>query len=113
MEKQSEKQDYIRNILHAYRHTPGTTGTIRRNDRFLAAAFYDRGLPLIVVENALVLAAARRIFRSPDAPALQPVRSLYYLLPVIDEVLSLRVSQDYYRYLQFKIDQALNKTQTP
>ena len=112
MERKLEKQDYIRKVLDAYRRTPGTTGAARRNDRLLAAALYDRGVPLIVVENALVLAAARRIVRSPDAPALQPVRSLYYLLPVIDEVLTVPVSQDYYRYLQFKIDQALNKTDT-
>ncbi len=110
MERTPDKQDYIRQVLDAYRHTPGTTGAIRRNDRLLAAALYDRRVPLIVVENALVLAAARRIVRSPDAPALQPVRSLYYVIPVIDEVLQVPVSQDYYRYLQFKIDQALKKT---
>jgi hypothetical protein len=104
------KQDYIRKVLDAYRRTPGITGVIRRNDRLLAAALYDRGVPRLAVENALVLAAARRVVRSPDAPALQPVRSLYYVLPVIDEVLAVRVSQDYYRYLQFKINQVLNKT---
>ena len=107
------KNDYIRKVLHAYRSTPGITGVVRPNDRLLAATLYDRGVPLIAVENALVLAAARRIVRSPDAPELQPVRSLYYVLPVIDEVLKVRVSQDYYRYLQFKIDQPLNKKQTP
>lgn len=96
MERKSEKQNYIRRVLDAYRHTPGTTGTVQRNDRLLAATLYDRGVPLIVVNNALVLTAARRIVRSPDAHALQPVRSLSYVLPVIDEVLAGRVSQDYY-----------------
>ena len=108
MESTLSKNDYIRKALDAYRRMPGATGTVRRNDRLLAANLYDRGIPLCAVENALVLAAARRIVRSPDSPALQPIRSLYYLLPVIDEVLSVRVSQDYYRYLQFKIDQVLN-----
>jgi hypothetical protein len=108
MDSHPSRQDYIRQVLAAYCRTPGTTGVIRRNDRLLAAVLYDRGVPLLAVENALVLAAARRLFRSPDAPQLQPVRSFYYLLPVINEVLTLHVSQDYYRYLQFKIDQALN-----
>jgi hypothetical protein len=101
------KKDYVRRILEAYRRTPGTTGVVRRNDRALAAALHDRGVPLLVVENALVLAAARRIFRSsgPVAPsALLPIRSLHYLLPVIDEVRNLHVSQDYFRYLRFKLD---------
>ena len=112
MEMNLAKNDYIRKVLDAYRRMPGTIGAVRRNDRLLAAALYDRRVPLTAVENALVLAASRRIFRSPDALPLQPIRSLYYVLPVIDEVLALRVSQDYYRYLQFKIDQALDKKQT-
>lgn len=102
------RQDYIRQVLDAYRRTPGTTGAVRRSDRLLAAALYDRDVPLLAVENALVLAAARRIFRSPEAPVLQPVRSLYYVMPLIDEVRTVCVSQDYYRYLRFKIDQVLN-----
>lgn len=101
------KQDYISKVLDAYRRMPGTTGVVRRNDRLLAATLYDRGVPLIAVENALLLAASRRIFRSPDAVPLEPIRSLYYLQPVINEVLRLHVSQDYFRYLQFRINQAL------
>jgi hypothetical protein len=98
------RKDYIRKILDAYRRTPGTTGVVRRNDRLLAATLYDRGVSAAAVENALVLAASRRIFRPPNAVPLQPIRSLHYLLPVIDEVLQLRVSQDYFRYLRFHIN---------
>ena len=106
------KKDYILKVLEAYRQMPGTTGVIRRNDRLLAAALYDRGVPVTAVENALTLAASRRTFRPPDAGPLQPIRSLYYLLPVIDEVLQLRISQDYFRYLQFHIDRAQKKNTT-
>ena len=98
------KKDYIRKVLDAYRRTPGTTGAVRRNDRLLAAALYDRGVSVTAVENALLLAASRRIFRPPGKVPLQPIRSLHYLLPLIDEVLQLRISQDYFRYLQFHID---------
>ena len=107
------RHEYIDNVLDTYRRTLATTGSVRRNDRLLAAALYDRGIPLSTIQNALVLAASRRIFRAPDAATLQPVRSLHYVLPVVEEVLQLRVSQDYYRYLQLKIDQAQNKTRTP
>jgi len=106
------KNDYIRTVLDAYRRTPGTTGVVRRHDRLLAAALYDRGVSVTAIENALTLAASRRIFRSPDAVPLQPIRSLYYLLPVIDEVLQLHISQDYFRYLQFHIDRAQQKKTT-
>jgi hypothetical protein len=106
------RKDYIRKVLDAYRRTPGTTGSVRRNDRVLAAALYDRGVSVTAVENALILAASRRIFRPPDAVPLQPIRSLYYLLPVIDEVLQLQISQDYFRYLQLHIDRARPKNTT-
>ena len=107
------KKDYIRKILDAYRRTPGTTGVVRRNDRLLAALLYDRGVSVTTVENALTLAASRRLFRPPDAVPLQPIRSLYYLLPVIDEVLQLRISPDYFRYLRFHIDRVQLKNITP
>jgi hypothetical protein len=109
---QIAKKAYIRKVLDAYRRTPGTTGAVRRNDRLLAAALYDRGISATTVENALVLAASRRIFRPPDAAPLQPIRSLHYLLPLIDEVLHLRTSQDYFRYLQFHIDRVQQKNTT-
>ena len=103
------QHEYVQKILDAYRRMPGATGVLRRNDRVLAAQLYGREIPLLAVENAILLAAARRIYRPPDAPPLQPVRSLYYVLPVLDEVLAAHVSQDYYRYVRFKLDQALNK----
>jgi hypothetical protein len=104
------KQDYIRKVLDAYRLTPGTDGRIRRNDRSLAAALYDRGVSVTAVENALLLAASRRIFRSPTAAPLQPIRSLHYFLPAIDEILETQVGQGFFAYLRFHIER-LKKTQ--
>jgi len=97
------REEYIHKVLSAYRQTPGTTGTIRRPDRLLAAELYARGVPWRAVENALVLAASRRLLRPTDAPPLGTIRSLAYFLPVLDEVLDLTVSQDYFRYLRSKI----------
>src|SRR6516162_8560783 len=90
------QKEYIRQVLEAYRQTPGTMGTVRRADRILAAQLYQRGLSVKVIENALVLAATRRLIRPADAPPLGAVRSLAYFLPVIEEVLELRVSPDYF-----------------
>ena len=97
-------EEYVRRVLEAYRKTPGTTGTMRRPDRVLAAQLYQRGISLSVVENALVLAATRRLIRRTDAPPLGTVRSLAYFLPVIEEVLELRVNPDYFQYLRQKLD---------
>ena len=98
------QSDYVRHVLAAYRQTPGTMGCVRRSDRLLAAQLFHRGIPLAVVENALVLGAARRLYRNPDAPPLSPVRSLHYFLGPIDEVLTTKVSPAYFHYLRYKIE---------
>jgi hypothetical protein len=76
MEIALNQQEYICEVLEAYRKTPGTTGTIRRPDRMLAAQLYQRGVSLRVVENALLLAVARRTIRPANAPPLGTIRSL-------------------------------------
>jgi hypothetical protein len=100
------QEEYIRQVLEAYRKTPGTTGAVRRPDRMMAAQLYQRRVPVTVIENGLVLAAARRLIRPPDAMPLGTVRSLAYFLPVIEEVLELRISPDYFQYLRQKLRQA-------
>jgi hypothetical protein len=98
-----EQRDYVRRLLDAYRSTPGTCGVVRRPDRLLAAQLHQRGVPLEAVENALTLATARRLARSADAPPLGIIRSLAYFSPVIEEVLTLPVSPEYFRYLHQRI----------
>jgi hypothetical protein len=106
MENDLSQEQYIRQVLEAYRKTPGTTGTVRRADRLLAAQLYERGVSVKVIENALVLAATRRLIRPPDAPPLGTIRSLAYFQPVIEEVMELRVSPDYFDYLRNKLARA-------
>jgi len=100
------QEEYIRAVLEAYRKTPGTTGIVRRPDRLVAAQLYGRGISLTVIENALLLAAARRLLRPPGTTSLTKVRSLAYFLPVVEEVLELRISPDYFQYLRHKLRQA-------
>lgn len=95
-----EQRDYVRRLLEAYRATPGTSGAVRRPDRLLAAQLHQRGVPIEVVENALILAAARRLARPANAPPLGIIRSLAYFSPVIEEVLLLQVGPEYFRHLR-------------
>jgi hypothetical protein len=106
MDNDLSQEEYTRRVLEAYRRTLGTMGTVRRADRLLAAQLYQRGLSMQVIENALVLAATRRLIRPADAPPLGTIRSLAYFLPVIEEVLELRVSPDYFEYLRYKLARA-------
>jgi hypothetical protein len=103
MDDDRSQEEYIRRVLEAYRKTPGTMGTIRRADRVLATQLYQRGVSVSVIENAFVLAVTRRLTRPADAPPLGTIRSLAYFLPVIEEVLSLRVSPEYFQYLRHRL----------
>jgi hypothetical protein len=103
MDNSCGQEEYVRQVLEAYRRTPGTMGTVRRADRLLAAQLYQRGLSVSVIENALVLAATRRLIRPAGAPPLGAIRSLAYFLPVIEEVLESRVGLDYFEYLRHKL----------
>ncbi len=109
----SDSKQYVIQLLELYRHTPGTLGRVRREDRRLAMKLQQRGVPLSILEEAFLLAAARRCLRAPDAQPLSPVRSLHYFLPVIGEVLAKPLPAGYPEYLKSKlkkIQAAHNKT---
>jgi hypothetical protein len=101
-----EQHEYVRQLLAAYRSTPGISGVVRRPDRALAAQLHQRGVPLEAVENAFVLAAARRIIRPAGRAPLGAIRSLAYFAPVIEEVLQLQVGQEYFEHLRHKLQRA-------
>lgn len=100
----TQQEVYIRQVLEAYRKTPGTTGVIRRPDRLLATQLYQRGVALPAVLNAFILAAARRMARPANSLPLGTIRSLAYFVPVIEEVLTMPVSPNYFEHIRRKIE---------
>jgi hypothetical protein len=100
-----EQREYVRRLLESYRATPGTCGAVRRPDRLLAIQLHERGVPLEAVENALTLAATRRLARPAAAAPLGIVRSLAYFSPVIEEVQQLKVKPEYFRHLRNRLAQ--------
>ena len=108
-----DQQEYVRKLLDAYRATPGTTRTVRRPDRLLAEQLYQRGVPLTAIENALVLAAARRLARPDGAPPLGTIRSLAYFATVIEEVQQMQVGPDYFQYIRRQIARLAQTRQIP
>ncbi len=98
-----DENHYVQRVLERYRTSPTTAGYVRRADRQLAAQLYRRAIPLDLVKASFILAATRRIFRPPQAPRLNPVRSLHYFLPVIEELLQEPPDPDYIRCLEWKL----------
>ena len=94
---------YIQRVLDLYRLAPGATGHLRRSDRQLAGTFHDRRVSLEVVHAALLLAVARRTFRSASAPPLARIATLHYIQPVIDEMLAAPPEPGYLSYIRYKL----------
>jgi len=79
------EQQYVARILDNYRRLPDTATAVRSADRDLARRLYLDGVPLALVLVAFRVAISRRRARPHDAPPLQPIRSLHYFLPVLEE----------------------------
>lgn len=94
---------YVQKVLELYRLAPGTTGHLRRSDRQLAAQLHDRGIAVETVHAAILLAVARRTFRSADAPRLAPIATLHYIRPVIDELLVEPPDPGYLSYIRHRL----------
>jgi len=85
--RDSADRRYLRAVLSRYLWLPDTPSQTSRHDRRLAQTLYQRGVPLIAIEAALLLATTRRVLREPWLAPLPRVRSLHYYLPVVAEIL--------------------------
>ena len=97
------RQRYVDTVIRNYLRLPGTPLRASRRDRRLAAALYDRGVRLDVLWAAFVMAGVRWAVRSPQQRKLEPIRTLYYFLTAIDEVLHTPPDPDYIKYLAAKL----------
>ncbi len=73
-----------------------------RADRRLANDLVARGLSFDLLHAAFILASARRRFTTPHSTP-QPIRSLAYFLPLIDELLTDPPDPNYIRHLASRL----------
>lgn len=93
-------EHYLRAVLAAYRNSPDTLGHVRPADRRFAATLLLRGVPLQIVEEAMVLAVARR---QTGGQSHEPIRSLHYFRPVIEELIRHPLPAEYADYLRQRL----------
>lgn len=99
----TDRRQYVEHVLDAYSRTPTCAGKVRREDRRLAHRLFDQRIPAILLEAALILATARRLYRPEDAEPLTPIRSLHYFLPVIEEIRQQAIDPEYLDHLAYKV----------
>ena len=72
-------------------------------DQRLAQGLFETGIPLSLVETALLLGSLRRLCRPADLRPLPRIRSLAYFQPVIEELQQHPVPDGYLDYLRLKL----------
>jgi len=97
-----DRQIYVRSVLNLYTRMQGTACRARRSDRDLAGWFFDRQVPIGIVEAALLLGSARRMCRRETTP-LAAIRSLHYFEPIVEELIAQPPPSGYIDYLRRKI----------
>lgn len=109
----SDPATYVANVLILYVDLPETPLRASVQDQWQARRLKDRGVPLRLVECALLLASLRRLVRPTDVPPLPPIRSLAYFQPVIEELLEHPVPDNYLDYLRLKMRRIANEKSLP
>jgi hypothetical protein len=94
---------YVNAVLAIYADMPDTPLRASVADQRQARSWFDRGVPLPLVETALLLALLRRTARLSEMPRLPRIRSLAYFQPVVEELLEHPVPGGYLKYLRLKL----------
>ena len=95
---------YVAAVILLYVELPETPLSASLQDHRQARRMHDAGVPLQIVESALLLASLRRLIRPADLPPLPPIRSLAYFQPVVDELLVHPMPANYLEYLRLKLN---------
>jgi hypothetical protein len=94
---------YVLAVLTLYLQLPDTPPSASPLDEAWARLFFQRGIPLGVMEAALLLGSLRRRARLPDAPPLAGIRSLAYFQPILEELSRTPVSESYRATLRLQL----------
>ncbi|MGH9612436.1 MAG: hypothetical protein ACRD4P_05090 [Bryobacteraceae bacterium] len=110
---ESDAAAYVAAVVMAYIELPETPLSASLPDHRQARRLHDRGIPLRIVESALLLGSLRRLVRPADLPPLPPIRSLAYFQPVIDELLTHPMPDQYLDYLRLKLNRIAARPSSP
>lgn len=103
LQPESNPALYVTTVLTLYVDLPDTPLRASAQDQWLARKLHQQGVPLSLIESALLLATLRRLARPKGLPPLAPIHSLAYFQPVIAELQQQPLPDGYLDYLRLKL----------
>jgi hypothetical protein len=97
------KAEFVEAVLHMYVALPETPDRFNGHDSLIAARWQQEGYTLLQIQQAMTLARVRRRFRRSTDPPLNPIHSLQYFTPILQELQRQPMGEKYFRYLQQKL----------
>lgn len=100
-----DRVGYIKAVRNAFVTLGCTGGIFRSADKVIAQTFFERGIPLAVVTNALVMGAVRKYASWLNGKPSEAIASLKYFEAVVDELLENPLPLGYSEYVREKLKQ--------
>ena len=106
-------QEFVAAVLSCYVALPDTPDRPRKPDRALAHQLFHDRCDLATIQDAFVLAIARRTFRTTEGPSLEPIHSLAYFVPVIRELTRTPLPPGYINHAKDRLAAGFPKLGVP
>jgi len=98
-----EQKTYVESVRTCFLSLGCGSGEFGAADAADASNLQRRGIPLVVVEEAMLIGACRKYSSWFEGNALEPIRSLRYFDPLIAEIQKEPLPSGYPAYLREKI----------
>jgi hypothetical protein len=96
---------YVNAVKTSFLSLGCTTGKFSVRDAQIADQFQTRGIPMELVQDALLLGACRKLISLINGSSAEPIGSLAYFEGLIAEVQERPIPADYREYLRRKVGQ--------
>jgi hypothetical protein len=101
----AEQQVYVNSIRENFLRIGCTSGHFGASDMVSALKMYQRGIPLTVIEDAILMGACRKYSSWLEGQALEPIQSFSYFLSLIEEIQEKPFPPGYSENLRRKVKQ--------
>ena len=103
----AEQLLYVNSIRENFLRIGCTSGHFGASDMASALKLYQRGIPLTIVEDAILMGACRKYSSWLEGQSLEPIQSFSYFSSLIDEIQEKPLPPGYSEHLRRKVRQLI------